>query len=159
MLYLAKVEKKGGLLGKAGLRLLARQQAENKWAIVSQEEPIVTPEASPYGDGLLVLVDVNNRQVSNVRDATDWEMQLVKQFLAQGITPDFLQQETERAEQWRQSLTLQSQDLARRNIELEKRRDQLQDLEEKLNQRERQVRTLEEKLKREAAKLKAQSNS
>jgi hypothetical protein len=43
-----------------------------------------------------------------------------------------LQQEVERAEEWRQSLTLQNQDLARRTLELEARREQIQALEESL---------------------------
>jgi len=43
-----------------------------------------------------------------------------------------LQQEVERAEQWRQSLTIQNQDLARRSLELEARREQIQALEESL---------------------------
>jgi hypothetical protein len=48
------------------------------------------------------------------------------------MTPELLQQEVERAEHWRQSLTLQNQDLARRSLELEARREQIQSLEESM---------------------------
>jgi hypothetical protein len=48
------------------------------------------------------------------------------------MTPAQLRQEAERAESWRQSLTLQNQDLARRSLELEARREQIQALEESL---------------------------
>lgn len=53
-------------------------------------------------------------------------------YLSSGMTPELLQQEVERAEQWRQSLTIQNQDLARRSLELEARREQIQALEESL---------------------------
>lgn len=59
-------------------------------------------------------------------------LDLIGTYLTTGITPDFLRQEAERAEQWRQSLTLQNQDLARRTLELEARREQIQALEESL---------------------------
>ena len=57
---------------------------------------------------------------------------MLQTYLSNGITPAFLHQEVERAEKWRQTLSLQSQDLARRSLELEARREQIQALEESL---------------------------
>ncbi|UBF26991.1 hypothetical protein K9N68_03145 [Kovacikia minuta CCNUW1] len=142
MLYLAQVQKKG-FLGKAGLQLLARQKSENAWILLTEEETIPATEAGNFSEGLLVLVDVtNNRQVLSIKDAKDWILDIIQNFLVTGITPAFLQQETERAEQWRQSLTLQSQELDRRALELEARREQIQDLEETLKREKRMVETI-----------------
>jgi hypothetical protein len=58
---------------------------------------------------------------------------LVQTYLADGITPDLLQQEIANVEDWRQTLTLQNQDLARRTLELEAHREQIKALEERLN--------------------------
>lgn len=139
MLYLAQVQKKG-VLGKVSLRLLARQRLENAWAILKEEETILTPEASNFNEGLLVLVDLgNDHQVLTIRDAKEWVLEILQKFLVTGITPAFLQQEIERAEQWRQSLTLQSQELNRRSLELEARREQIQVLEESLKREKKQM--------------------
>jgi len=59
-------------------------------------------------------------------------LKLVQTYLTSGMTVEFLQQEAERAEKWRQNLTLQNQELARRSLELEARREQIQALEESL---------------------------
>jgi hypothetical protein len=150
MLYLAQVQKKG-FLGKAGLCLLARQKSENAWAVV-EEEVILSTEANNFGEGLLVLVELSNtRQVLTIKDAKDWVLDIIQRFLTSGITPAFLQQETERAEQWRQSLTLQSQELDRRALELEARREQVQELEEKLKREKKTLETM-------AAQIKTKSN-
>ena len=132
MLYLAQVQKKG-LLGKAGLLLLARQRSEHAWAVLNENSVVTTTDANHLSEGLLVLVEMtSNQQVLSVIDAKDWVLDIIQKFLTAGITPSFLQQETERAEQWRQSLTLQSQELDRRALELEARREQVQALEETL---------------------------
>lgn len=142
MLYLAQVQKKG-ILGKAGLRLLARQKSEHAWTVISEEETILSAEASSFGEGLLVLVELTSaRQVVSIKDAKDWIIDVVQKFLVSGITPAFLQQETERAEQWRQSLTLQSQELDRRALELEARREQIQVLEENLKREKKLIESM-----------------
>jgi len=139
MLYLAQVQKKG-LLGKTGLQLLARQRSENAWTLLPEEETILTAEATSLSEGMLVLVELTStRQVLTVKDAKDWLLDIMQKFLVSGITPAFLQQETERAEQWRQSLTLQSQELDRRALELEARKEQIQDMEEKLKREKRTI--------------------
>lgn len=138
MLHLAQVQKHQ-LPGKLTLRLLAAQEAEYTWVILTEEkviplvEVVTTPDAEQLHEGLLVLLELSSTgEVKHIENATNWVLELVKTYLTTGITPAFLQQETERAEQWRQTLTLQTQELARRSLEVEARREQIQALEESL---------------------------
>ena len=159
MLYLAQVQKEG-LLGQTALRLLAYQISENAWAVIAEENTALNAEAmlqfahdSPanaFSEGVLVLAEIAaTREILSIESATNWVLYLLQQYLTKNMTLDFLQQEVEKAEKWRQSLTLQSQALSRRAIEIEARREQIQTLEEKL-QREKQL------LEMMAAKLKSQ---
>lgn len=142
MLYLAQVQKKG-ILGKAGLQLLARQKSEHAWVLLPEEDMVLSSEANNFNEGMLVLADLTTaRQVIEIQDAKDWVLEIIQKFLLNGITPAFLQQETERAEQWRQSLTLQSQELDRRALELEARREQIQVLEENLKREKRLIESM-----------------
>ena len=139
MLHLAQVQTQG-LLGSLGLLLLARQETEYHWTLIT--ERTVIPEVEivlnditvfPLTEGLLVLVEVSPiGEIESLENASNWVLELVKTYLTNGITPAFLQQEIERAEQWRQSLSLQTQELARRALEVEARREQIQALEESL---------------------------
>jgi hypothetical protein len=142
MQYLAQVQKKA-FLGKAGLRLLAQERSEYAWSLVTDEDLVLATEASTLSEGLLVLVELDsNRQVVAIADATHWVLDIAQKFLSTGITPAFLQEETDRAEQWRQSLTLQSQEIDRRALELEARREQIQELEEKLKREKRLIESM-----------------
>lgn len=132
MLYLAQVHK-NEFLEQYQLRLLARQEAENMWAAIPEEAFILLGKGNSLAEKLLVLVELSpTGDIEKLEDACNWVMGLVKTYLSTGITPDFLNKEAERAEQWRQNLTLQNQDLARRSLELEARREQIQALEETL---------------------------
>ena len=100
---------------------------------------MLSAKANDYSENALVLVELSTtHQVLSIQDAKDWVLELVGTYLINGITPAYLQQETERAEQWRQSLTLQSQELDRRTLELEARREQIQALEEDLKREKKQ---------------------
>jgi hypothetical protein len=144
MLYLAQVQNQK-ILGELALQLLACQNANDTWAIVSEESVLTLPTdfaknsnksvVNILNDGVLVLVDIGeNREVLHMRSATSWVLELVEKYLTIGITPELLQQEAQAAEEWRQSLTLESQALSRRFIEVEARREQIQTLEAKLQQ-------------------------
>jgi hypothetical protein len=141
MLYLAQVQNKE-ILGEISLQLLAYQNSDETWAMLFEETVLTVPPDFAQNDlseGVLVLVDVGgNGEVLNMRSATNWVLELVDKYLTTGMTPDFLQLEAEKAENWRQSLTLESQALSRRLIEVEARREQIQNLEAKLQQ-ERQL--------------------
>lgn len=142
MLHLARIQRKT-LLGKAELLLLARQRSEYAWEIIESAEMCLAAEANALHEGNLVLLDLDDDKVSNLRDATDWIVKTLGDYLAIGITPEQLQEEIERAEQWRQSLTLQSQEIGRRVLETEARRDQIQQLEENLKKEKEEIRRLE----------------
>jgi hypothetical protein len=132
MLYLAQVHK-NEFLNQYQLHLLARQEADNLWAIIPEDAFILLGKRNTMSEKLLVLVELSpTGDIERLEDAGDWVLHLVQAYLTSGITPEFLQQEADRAEQWRQSLTLQNQDLARRSLELEARREQIQALEESI---------------------------
>jgi hypothetical protein len=132
MLYLAQVQK-NEFLDQYQLHLLARQEAENIWVMIPEEAFILLGKGNTMSEKLLVLVELSpTGEIEKLEDASNWVLNLVQTYLSTGMTPEVLQQEAERAEQWRQSLTLQNQDLARRSLELEARREQIQALEESL---------------------------
>lgn len=133
MLYLAQV-RANDFLDQYQLRLLARQEAEYVWSIISEEAFILLGKGNTMNEKVLVLVELSSTgEIEIIEDATSWIMYLVQTYLKTGITPEILQQEAEQAENWRQALTLQNQDLARRSLELEARREQIQALEENIN--------------------------
>lgn len=151
MLYLAQVQKEQ-FLGKAYLRVLASQESETTWKLANQEEIIPCTDRENWTGNPLVLVELTeDREILSITDAKDWVLQLIDQYLCAGITPEFLQAEMERAEQWRQDLTLQSQEVARGRLEVEARHAQLQIVEEKLNKEKVQLEEEKQELK---AKLK-----
>lgn len=132
MLYLAQVHKKK-FLDNYQLRLLARQESENLWVVIPEETLIFLGQEPNITENLLVLVHLSPQgDIESLEDARDWVINLVQTYLSIGMTPKQLEQEAERAENWRQSLTLQNQELARRTLELEARREQIQSLEERL---------------------------
>jgi tRNA U34 5-carboxymethylaminomethyl modifying GTPase MnmE/TrmE len=152
MLHLALVQKNDFSDGVA-LQLLARQQSEDSWVVMAKEDVVSVAKADSLNENLLVLVELDNtNQVLSIKDAKDWVLDLVQQYLTSGITPGSLQHEAERAEQWRQDLTLQSQELARRTMEMEARQEQIQALEEDLKRKEKQLEKREEELNSQMAK-------
>lgn len=139
MLYLAEVQKRsGGLLGggRAELRLLACQRSEQSWSAISGEETVPSDEASNFGAGALVLVELTaTKQIQRVQEAGRPLVSILQNFSR--LQEKFKTQEEE-IEQWKQSLTYQSQELNRREMEMEARREQLQQLEEDFEQLEQQ---------------------
>ncbi|WP_414564884.1 MULTISPECIES: hypothetical protein [unclassified Anabaena] len=132
MLYLAQA-RKNEFLDQYQLRLLARQESENLWVIIPEEAFILLGKGNTMSEKLLVLVELaESGDIEKLEEASDWVLNLVQTYLSAGMSPQDLQQEAERAESWRQSLTLQNQDLARRSLELEARREQIQALEESI---------------------------
>ena len=149
MLHLAQVQKNESV-GGVELRLLACQQSENSWTVINPED-VPLPNSHSLNEGLLVLVELSeNQEVLSIQHANDWVLDLVEQYLSAGVTPTFLQEEAERTEQWRQDLTLQSQDLTRRHLEMEARREQIQTLEEDLKREKQQLDALAAQLKNKA---------
>jgi hypothetical protein len=136
MRHLAQVQH-GEHSESATLRLLAVQKAEHTWAVLSKPTEIewTAGDRSNYHHDSLVLVDVaDGTTVQHVEAALPWVLNLVSDYLSTGLAPKALQEEVDRAEQWRQSLTLRSQELGRRALEMEARRDQIHELEKNLQQ-------------------------
>lgn len=134
MLHFAQVQKEANT-GETKLRLLAHQESEYTWALIEEAEVIPVVETDVWSNGLLVLVELSpTRQVLSIKDATDWVLDLVKNYLTSEITLDFLQQEKVRVEEGLQTLTLEKLDLSRRLLEVEARREEIQELEAKLQQ-------------------------
>ncbi|MBW4662618.1 MAG: pilus motility taxis protein HmpF [Chroococcus sp. CMT-3BRIN-NPC107] len=133
MLYLAEVQKqksKTGFMGaaKVELKLLAYQRPDQSWAAVQGEEAIAAEEANNFNVGVLVLADLNaNRQAQQIREAGRPLVGILQSFSRQ---MEKAKAQEEEIEQWKQSLTYQSEELNRRNMELEGRLDQLQHIED-----------------------------
>jgi hypothetical protein len=139
MLHLAQVQQRS-IPERPTLKLLAAQTTDEVWITLGGEVLLPPEQVVNVFPGQLVLADLSeNCEVLSMYDARDWVVELVQRYLSHGITPEFLHQETERAEQWRQILTLQSQELDRRALEMEARREQIQELEENLKQQRRDL--------------------
>ena len=105
MLHLAQVQNNQSV-GGVELRLLATQQSENSWTVIDPESVLLN-NVNSLQEGLLVLVDLSdNKEVLRIQHAKDWVLDLVQKYLTGGTASTFLQEEAERAEQWRQDLTL-----------------------------------------------------
>lgn len=134
MRYLAQV-KTTESPASGELLMLAQQNADQTWIVLGQVIAVPVADVGNFTSGMLVLVEVDEeQQILNLQDAKYWLLDVIEEFLATNLSPAFLQQEAERAEQWRQDLTLQSQDLARRTMELEARQEQIQTLEAELKE-------------------------
>ncbi|MTJ09872.1 pilus motility taxis protein HmpF [Anabaena sp. UHCC 0204] len=144
MLYLAEVQKqKSGLLGGGGkseLKLLACQRNDQNWSPVP-DEMIVADEANKLNDGALVLVELSpNRQVQRIQDAGRPLVNILQNFSRQ--VEKFKLKEDE-IDQWKQSLMIQVQELNRREMEMESRWEQVQQLENDFNRLDTQQQTID----------------
>jgi chromosome segregation ATPase len=144
VLYLAEVQKqKSGFMGagKAEIKLLAFQRPDQSWNPVPGEEAIAAEEANNLNAGTLVLADLNaNRQVQRIQEAGRPLVSILQNF---SRTLEKSKRQEEEIEQWKQSLTYQSQELNRRNMEMEARLEQLQQMESDFNQLEAQRQEIE----------------
>lgn len=132
MQYLAKVHLKSSLEGTQ-LQLLAANTYEDIWDVINPAQILFTAEAIAFNEQALVLLDLDSdKKVLAVKEATQWVIDFVATYLSLGLTPTALSEEAKRAEQWRQSLTLQNQEVRRRALETAARRDEIQDLEKRL---------------------------
>jgi predicted ATP-grasp superfamily ATP-dependent carboligase len=139
MLHLAQVQQ-NQISEEPELRILATQESNNSWVLTTKEQILPSPHGKGLSEGLLVLVETNNQQeITNIQSARNWVLDFVEKYLTLGITPGFLEQEAERIEEWRQDLTLQSQELGRRQWEMEARREQIQSLEEEVKRKQKEL--------------------
>lgn len=155
MLYLAEVQKqKGGVFGggKAELKLLACQRTDQSWSAVPAEEVIPAEEANNLSAGALVIVNLGgNRQVQGEIEPAGGRLVNMLQTFSRLVEKSKNQEEE--IEQWRQSLTYQSQELNRREMEMEARHEQMQAIEEDFERLEQQRQEIES-AKEETERLK-----
>ena len=148
MLYLAEVQKpKSGFnisgRSKAELKLLACQRSEQNWSAIPGEELVAAPEeANNYSPGVLVLLDMNaNRQIqSQLREASKHLVGIL-QNLSRQI--EKYKKEADEIESWRQSLSLQSQQLQLRQEEIYGREEDLEQTRSELDRLTQEAQALE----------------
>jgi chromosome segregation ATPase len=145
VLYLAEVQKnRRGVMGggRPEFKLLACQRTEQSWSAVPGEEVIPAPDdANTYASGVLVMVELSaSKQVQRHSEAG---RQLVS--LLQGFSRLQEKAKTQEAEieQWKESLTYQSQELNRRELEMEARQEELQQMESEFAQFDTQRQEIE----------------
>jgi len=139
MLYLAQVIGKNPD-GLAKLKLLAVEKADHAWVPLPEESYLMTSEAIAYEKNVLLKVHLSgSKKIEHIEEATGWLLGFLNEYLSVGVSPAQLRDEAERAEQWRQSLTLRSQELARRDLEIEARQEQMQQLEESIHEERKKL--------------------
>lgn len=152
MLYLAETQKKSGFIGsgKAEFKLLACQRAEHDWSAVPGDEVIPAPDDATYGADTLVMIELNsNRQVQRHQEAGRTLVSILQNFSSLSKKS---KAQGDEIEQWKESLTYQSQALNRREMEIESRQEQIEQAESDLEKVEAQRKEVEEQ-KNEVEKL------
>jgi hypothetical protein len=157
VLYLAEVQKQNkGFMGgtETKLKLLACQRNDQSWSIVSGNESITTEEASEYGDGALIAVNLSaNRQIQGKPELAGQKIIGVLQGFSRLLEKTKTQEQE--IDQWKESLTIQSEELSRREIEMETRLEQLENMEEEFKQFDAQRQEIAQ-AKAEAERIRAE---
>jgi chromosome segregation ATPase len=163
VLYLAEIQKKGGLLGgsnKADLRLLACQRSEERWQALANEQIVPFEKAADYNHGALVMVDLsNNNQVQRIQEASRPLLTILQNY---SRLQDKLKAQEEEVEQWKESLTFQTQELARREVEMEARLEQMHDVGEQsvaVEQQRQEAMAIREEAQRLRGELEAKNQA
>ncbi len=133
--------------GQLQLQVLARQTSEDVWEVGNSETLLLAKESS-LGEGVLVLVEIgDNQQIISIQEAKDWILSILQQHLTKNaINHQFIAAEQSKVEQWRQEITAQNLELNRRALEIETRREQLQELEQTLKQDREELTKQQQKL-------------
>lgn len=147
MLYLAEVIKQnrafmGGM--KTEFKLLACQHNDQTWSAIPTEEIISTEQVEQQvSEGALMILQLGtNKQIQEVPKLAG--MELVRQLQRLSRLSEKLKDQQDEIEQWKQSLTYQSQELSRRELEIQSRFEQLEEMEQEFQQIERRSRDVEE---------------
>ena len=144
MLYLARVQNQP-ISEEIQLQLLARQESEYVWSLDNSETLLLTKESS-LCEGVLVLVEIDSKQqIVSIQDAKEWVLSILQQYLTKNaIDPQFVEAEQSKVEKWRQEVAAQNLELNRRALEIETRREQLQELEQDLKRDREELDKLKE---------------
>ena len=151
MLYLAEVKKQTrGFIGgyKTELKLLACQHNDQTWSAIPGEDILIYDETNSLGEGALLLVNLSNsRQLQGNPELAGAEM--VRQLQKISRLMERSKKDQEKIEQWKQSLTYQSEILNRQKMEMETRIEQIEQIEaefEYLERKRQELETLKQQL-------------
>ncbi len=151
MLYLAEVKKQTrGFIGgyKTELKLLACQHNDQTWSALPGEDILTYDETNSLGEGALLLVNLsNNRQLQGNPELAGAEM--VRQLQKISRLMERSKKDQEKIEQWKQSLTYQTEILNRQKMEMETRIEQIEQIEaefEYLERKRQELETLKQQL-------------
>ncbi|MGV2828875.1 pilus motility taxis protein HmpF [Myxosarcina sp. GI1(2024)] len=140
MLYLAEIQKQSkGFIGGVAtkLKLLACQRNDQTWSVVTANESVALEEANDFGDGALVIVNLGvNRQVLSKPESAS--QRIVGILLGFTRLLEKTKNQEQEIEQWKESLTIQSEELSRRELEMETRLEHLEQMEEEFERLEQQ---------------------
>ena len=126
---------------RAEFKLLACERSEQNWSAVSGDEMVPAPDDAGYGSGALILIELSNgRQVQRHYEAGRQLVSILQNFSS--LNKKFKTQEDE-IEQWKESLTYQSQALNQRELELDTREDELKQAATELTELDAQKQELE----------------
>ncbi|MDB9418027.1 pilus motility taxis protein HmpF [Microcystis aeruginosa] len=158
MLYLAEVKKQTrGFIGgyKTELKLLACQHKDQTWSSIAGEDIFTYDETNSLGEGALLLVNLgNNRQLQGNPELAGAEM--VRQLQKISRLMERSKKDQEKIEQWKQSLTYQSEILNRQKMEMEARIEQVEQIEaefEYLERKRQELKTLKQQLNEQQRQL------
>jgi chromosome segregation ATPase len=131
VLYLAEVKKqtRGFISGyKTELKLLACQHKDQTWSAIAGNDILTYDETNSIGEGALLLVNLSdNRQLQGNPELAGAEM--VRQLQKISRLMERNKEDQEKIDQWKQSLTYQSEILNRQKMEMEARIDQIERIE------------------------------
>ena len=158
VLYLAEVKKQTrGFIGgyKTELKLLACQHKDQTWSAIAGEDILTCDETNSLSEGALLLVNLsNNRQLQGNPELAGAEM--VRQLQKISRLMERSKKDQEKIEQWKQSLTYQSEILNRQKMEMEARIEQIEQIEaefEYLERKRQELETLKQQLKEQQRHL------
>ena len=118
------------------LKLIACQRNDQSWGVVGNES-IMIEEASEFGDGALIVVNLStNRQVQGKMELASPKIVAILKNFSRLLEKN--QEQEQEINQWKESLAIQSEELSRRQIEMETRLEQVEQMEEEFKQFEQQ---------------------
>lgn len=118
------------------LKLIACQRNDQSWGVVGNES-ITVEEANDFGDGALIVVNLGaNRQVQGKIELASAKIIAILKNFSRLVEKN--QEQEQEINQWKESLAIQSQELSRREIEMETRLEQVEQMEEEFKQFEQQ---------------------
>ena len=148
MLNLAQVTKQLAS-GQLELQVIASQRADESWEVVDSDA-LPIPENMVLAEGVLVLLErASDQRISSIKPVKDWILEILKIHLGRDNSSQLVAAEKLKIEKWRQEMTVQNLELNRRFLEIETRREQLQELEQTLKQEQERLQLLAQKLQKD----------